>query len=266
MPRVSVSQITTLSWDFARDVAFLPGAGVRAVGVSVRKLDAVGVERAVALVRGAGLAVSCLTSSGGFPLDDPAGIDAALAATRGHLAAAAALGAETLFVLPGHAPQWSFEEQAERARPLLRALAADAARAGVRLAIEPVSQLRADLGFLHTFHDALDLADEIDSPSLGVVLEVNTAWVERGLYRNIAERTGRIAVVQVSDFALGTLAASDRVVMGDGVIPLRRICRALAAAGYDGWYDVELLGPRIEAEGYERVVPRALAAFEALWA
>ena len=28
---------------------------------------------------------------------------------------------------------------------------------------------------------------------------------------------------------------------------------------------VELLGPRIEAEGYESVVPRALAAFEALW-
>jgi sugar phosphate isomerase/epimerase len=265
MPRVSMSQVTTLGWPFERDVAFYPSAGVRAVGVSVQKLDRVGVPRAGQLLADAGLAVSCLTSSGWFPLDDPAGTEAALARTRVHVDAAAALGAECLFVLPGHAPRLSWEEQAARSRPLLRALLPDAERAGVRLAIEPVSQLRVDLGFLHTFADALDFADEIDSPWLGVVLELNNAWVERNLYRNIANRTRRIAVVQVNDFAAGTLAASDRVVIGDGDIPLRRICRALAAAGYDGWYDVELLGPRIESEGYERVVPRALAAFEALW-
>jgi sugar phosphate isomerase/epimerase len=260
-----MSQITTLEWPFERDVAFLPGVGVRAVGLSVRKLDAIGLDRARALLGSAGLAVSCLTSSGAFPLDDPAGVDAALARTRGHLAAAAALGAEVLFVLPGHAPSLSWEEQADRSRPILRTLADEAARLGVRLAIEPVSQLRVDLGFLHTFHDALDFADEVDSPWLGVVLEVNNAWIERGLYRNIADRTARIAIVQVNDFKVGTMMASDRVVMGDGDIPLRRICRALEDAGYRGWWDIELLGPRIEAEGYESVVPRALAAFEALW-
>jgi sugar phosphate isomerase/epimerase len=72
--------------------------------------------------------------------------------------------------------------------------------------------------------------------------------------------------VQVSDFAAGTMVASERVVMGDGDIPLRRICQAIAAAGYDGWWDIELLGSRIEAEGYESVVPRALARFRELWA
>jgi sugar phosphate isomerase/epimerase len=266
MRRVSLSQVTTLGWPFERDVAFYPAAGVRAVGVSVHKLDTVGVDRAQALLRAAGLSVSCLTSSGMFPLDDAAGVDEALARTRRHLAAAATLGAECLFILPGHAPALSWEEQAERARPILRALVADAAAARVRLAIEPVSQLRMDLGFLHSFHDALDLADEIDSPWLGVVLEVNNAWIERGLYRNVAERTARIGVVQVNDFAVGTLQASDRVVMGDGDIPLRRICHALEDAGYRGWWDIELLGPRIEAEGYECDLPRALAAFEALWA
>jgi sugar phosphate isomerase/epimerase len=265
MRRVSMSQVTTMGWPFERDAAFYPTVGIRAVGVSVRKLDAVGVDRARELLGNAGLAVSCVTSSGWFPLDDPAGCDAALARTRGHLAAAAALGAECLFLLPGHAPSLAWEEQAARARPILAALAGEAAEMRVRLAIEPVSQLRVDLGFLHTFQDALDLADEIDSPWLGVVLEVNNAWIERGLYRNIAERTDRIAVVQMNDFKAGTMQASDRVVMGDGDIPLRRICRALDAAGYAGWWDIELLGPRIEEEGYESVVPRALAAFDALW-
>jgi sugar phosphate isomerase/epimerase len=261
-PRVSMSQVTTFRWSFEEDVAFHARHGVRAIGVSVRKLEAVGAARAAGLVREAGLAVSCVTSSGPFPLEDAAGMTETV---RRHLAAAAELGAGCLLVLPGHAPRLSWEEQAALARPIVAGLARDAERARVRLAVEPVSQLRMDLGFLHGFGDALDFVDELASPWLGVVLELNNAWIERALYANIGDRTDRIAIVQVNDFAVGTLAASDRVVMGDGDIPLRRIVRALAAAGYDGWYDIELLGPRIEAEGYESVVPRALRAFDALW-
>jgi sugar phosphate isomerase/epimerase len=122
-----------------------------------------------------------------------------------------------------------------------------------------------DLCFLHSFHDALDFADQIGLPEVGVVLELNNAWIERHLDANLRTRTGRIAVVQVSDFAVGTLRASERVMIGDGDIPLRRLVHALAAAGYDGWYDIELLGPAIEAAGYETVVPCALARFRELW-
>jgi len=264
-PRVSMSQITTLRWPFERDVAMFAAAGATAMGVSVRKVQDVGVPRAVRLLRDAGLAVSCLTSSGLFRLDDAAATQTALARTREHLAAAAELGAGCLFVLPGHAPVLSWEEAAERARPFLETLLPEAERRGVRLAVEPVSQLRVDLGFLHSFADALDFVDEIGSPWLGVVLELNNAWSERALYANIRDRLDRIAIVQVSDFRAGTMAASERVMIGDGDIPLRRICRALAAAGYAGWYDIELLGAAIEAEGYESVVPRALARFRELW-
>jgi sugar phosphate isomerase/epimerase len=128
-----------------------------------------------------------------------------------------------------------------------------------------VSQLRVDLGFLHSLADALDFVDGTPSPWLGVVLELNNAWIERGLYDNLRDRGDRIAIVQVSDFKVGTLAASERVVIGDGDIPLRRICHALADTGYAGWWDIELLGSAIEAEGYESVVPRALKRFQELW-
>jgi len=265
VPRFSVSQITTLGWPFERDVDAYAAAGVRGIGVSIRKLEAYGVARAVRRLREAKLTVSCLTSSGGFPLGDAGGERAALDRTRAHLAAAAELGATSLLVLPGAAGALSWEEAAARARPLLAALLPAAEDAGVRLALEPTSQLRIDLAFLHSFDEALDFADTIDSPWLGVVLELNNAWIERRLYENIRRRVAQIALVQVSDFKIGTMCASERVVIGDGDIPLRRICRALADGGYDGWYDIELLGPAIEAEGYEAVVPRAVAAFRALW-
>jgi sugar phosphate isomerase/epimerase len=264
-PRFSVSQITTLHWPFERDVEAFATAGAPAIGVAIRKLEATGVERAAQLVRAAGLRVSCLTSSGPFPLGDAGGEHAALERARRHLDAAAALGAECLMVLPGSAVGSSWEEQAARARPLIEALVPAAEAAGVRIALEPTSQLRMDLAFLHAFDEALDFVEAIGSAQVGVVLEVNNAWIERHLYDNIARRTAGIALVQVSDFAVGTMQASDRVVIGDGHIPLGRICRALAAAGYAGWYDIELLGPAIEAEGYESVVPRAVTRFKGLW-
>lgn len=265
MVRFSLSQITTLNWPFERDVEAYVAAGVPAVGVAIRKLEACGVARAARLLREAGLAVSCLTSSGPFPLGDSSGERAALERTCRHLEAAAELGADCLMVLPGSAAGWSWEETAERARPLIEALIPLAEQARIRVALEPTSQLRMDLAFLHGFDEALDFADAIGSPWVSVVLEINNAWIERRLYDNIHQRTARIGVVQVNDFKVGTLSASDRVMIGDGDIPLRRICRALAAAGYDRWYDIELLGPAIEAEGYASVVPRAIARFRALW-
>ena len=263
--RVSLSQITTPHWSFERDVEAVASAGIDGIGVAIRKLEAYGVERAARLLRASRLAVSCLTSSGLFPLGDEAGEQAALERTRRHLDAAAELGAECLMVLPGSAIGWSWEEAAARARPLIEALVPRAEQTGVRIALEPTSQLRMDLAFLHSFDEALDFADAIGSPWVTVVLELNNAWIERHLYDNIQRRTVGIGLVQISDFAVGTLTASERVVIGDGDIPLRRICRALAAAGYDRWYDIELLGPAIEAEGYASVVPRAIAQFCALW-
>jgi len=263
--RFSLSEITTLGWPFERDVAAFAAAGAPGIGVSVAKLERYGIDRGTRLLRDAGLPVSCLTSSGPFPLGDAAGEAAALDRARRHLDVAAELGASCLFLLTGARPALSWEEAAARARPLVESLVAAAAAVRVRVALEPTSQLRMDLSFLHSFDEALDFVDAIDSPWLGVVLELNNAWIERRLYDNIRRRTARIAIVQVSDFKVGTLAASERVMIGDGDIPLRRICRALADAGYAGWYDIELLGRAIEAEGYEAVVPRALRRFRELW-
>ena len=260
-----MSQVTTLEWPFERDVEASVAAGVPGIGLSLRKLETYGAARAAALLQKAGLGVSCVTSTGLFALDHPATVRAGLEDARRHLEWAATVGAACLVVLPGSAPALSWEEAAIRSRGFLEALLPDAERHEMRLAVEPVSQLRMDLGFLHSFAEALDFVDAIGSPWLGVVLEINNAWIERGLYANISGRTDRIALVQISDFKVGTRCASERVVIGDGDIPLRRIVGALDSAGYDGWYDIELLGPAIEAEGYEAVVPRAVERFRALW-
>jgi sugar phosphate isomerase/epimerase len=47
-------------------------------------------------------------------------------------------------------------------------------------------------------------------------------------------------------------------VIGDGDIPLERLLAMILDAGYAGMFDLELLGPKIEAEGYLSATRRSL--------
>jgi len=263
-PQISVSAVSSVQWTFDEDLAFWTQAGIDHVGLSLRKLEAAGIDAAVRRIADAGLRVSNIVELGWWDLRDdatwPRQQDRLLAAVD---AAGVVGGCLVLTTGPAYPMEW--DDAVAALDGAITPIRNHARARGVPLTVEPTSQLRMDLAFVHSFADALDLADEVGSPWLGVVLELNNAWIERALYDNIRRRTDRIAIVQVSDFKVGTMAASDRVMIGDGDIPLRRICSALADAGYDGWYDIELLGPAIEAEGYEAVVPRAVQRFRELW-
>jgi sugar phosphate isomerase/epimerase len=137
----------------------------------------------------------------------------------------------------------------------------EARRRDVRFALEHTHALRADVGFVHTLADAVDLARRL---GVGVCMEINACWGERALAQTIARSVDVLRLVQVSDYVIGTTTTPDRTVPGDGDIPLLRILGLLEAAGYRGCYDLELIGPRIEAEGYETAVPRAVASLAGL--
>jgi hypothetical protein len=51
-------------------------------------------------------------------------------------------------------------------------------------------------------------------------------------------------------------------VPGDGAIPIKRMLDWALAAGYGGAFELELLGPRIEKEGYLEATTRAVANIE----
>ena len=70
--------------------------------------------------------------------------------------------------------------------------------------------------------------------------------------------------MQVSDYAIGTHTTPDRLVPGDGDIPLGRIVGQLLDAGYEGVFDIEMIGPRIEDEGYESAIRRSIDVVQAL--
>jgi sugar phosphate isomerase/epimerase len=253
--RVSLSAISTFSWELDTDLAFYAEAGVTNVGVSVAKLERFGWEDGVRRVVDAGLRVTNLIGLGPFDLAEPSRWDAQRERIWRALGAATAVGAECLVLTTGPAGPLPWEEAADALEAALAPVLPEARARGVPFAIEHTNSLRVDVGFVHTLADAVDLARRL---GVGVCMEVNACWAERGLEETIAAGADRLRLVQVSDFAVGTLSTPNRLVPGDGDIPLGRILGHVLAAGYAGCFDLELIGPRIEEEGYDSACRRSV--------
>jgi sugar phosphate isomerase/epimerase len=263
-PRVCVSAISSFRNSLEEDLAFWDRHGIDRVGVSVAKLEAHGWRDGVALVSDAvarGLRVVNLIGLGPFRLAEPEQWNSQRERLVRSVAAAREFAAECLVFTTGPATPLSWDEAAGALEAALAPVLVEARAAGVSFAIEHTNSLRVDVGFVHTLHDVIDLARRLDT---GVCMEINACWAERDLARTIARGHDCIRLVQVSDFRVGTLATPDRRVPGDGDIPLRRVLGDVVAAGYTGSFDLELIGPSIEDEGYDYAVPRAVAALEAL--
>jgi sugar phosphate isomerase/epimerase len=89
-------------------------------------------------------------------------------------------------------------------------------------------------------------------------LELVCCWYERGLEKLVRENLDMLTLVQIADVENGTTSTPNRSVIGDGDIPLERLLAMLLDAGYEGMFDLELLGPKIEAEGHRSATRRSL--------
>jgi sugar phosphate isomerase/epimerase len=253
--RVSVSAICTYDWSLTEDLDFYAAESIRNVGISLVKLERHGWAEGAARVRDAGLRVTNLIGLGPFHLAHPEQWEQQRERLLLAIEAGATVGAECMVVTTGPAGPLPWEDAADALAEALAPVLTEARARGVPFALEHTNSLRVDVGFVHTLADVMDLARRLD---IGVCMEVNACWAERGLAATIATGVDRLRLVQVSDFAVGTLSTPNRLVPGDGDIPLARILGQVLDAGYPGCFDLELIGPAIEAEGYAAAVPRAI--------
>jgi sugar phosphate isomerase/epimerase len=258
--RLSVSAVSSWGWSLDEDLAFWANAGIDHVGLSLRKLEEAGLDAAVARVRDAGLRVSNIVELGWWELDEPGTWGAQQDRLLGAVEAAAELGG-CLVSTTGPAGSLEWDAAADALAAAIAPVASAASAVGVPLTIEPTGPLRLDLSFVTTFRDGVDLARQL---GVQVCMEVNSCFAERGLVASIADAGAVLGHVQLSDFVIGSLCTPDRAVPGDGDVDLARVLGAVLASGYVGAYELELVGPRIEAEGYDSAIRRAVAHLDEL--
>lgn len=247
-------------WTLDEDLSFWHEAGIDHVGLSFRKLEDVGLDAAVARVRDAGLRVSNIVELGWWDLGAPSTWPQQQERLRGAVSVAVSLGG-CLVLTTGPALHMGWDDAAARLAEALAPVRTVAVRSGVPITVEHTGALRLDLSFVTTFADGVDLAREL---GVGLCMEVNSCFAERGLSTSIAASADVLAHVQLSDFVVGSLCTPDRAVPGDGDIALDHIIGWIAASGYDGMFELELVGPRIEDEGYAGAIRRSVAYLDAL--
>lgn len=251
-PRLSLNQATTRHWTVGEAVRGCAEAGIPGIGLWRDAVAAAGAQRAGRLARDCGLTVTSLCRGGFLTGPDQAARDAALAGNRRAIEEAATVGAPVLVLVCGGLPAGSRDLTGARRMVAdgIAALAPDAAAHGVRLAIEPMHPMFcADRSVVCTVAQALAIARPFPAGQVGIMVDAYHVWWDPGAEDAIAAAGPRIAGYQVSDWILplGSDVLLSRGHVGDGCIDFRRLGRALRAAGYQGWTEVEIFSEAVWA-------------------
>jgi sugar phosphate isomerase/epimerase len=243
--RLSLNQATVKDLGLSEAAALCVRHEIPAIGLWRDRVAELGVARSAATVRAAGLHVSSLCRGGFFTHADADARAAALADNRAAITEAAELGADTLILVSGGLVPGS------RDLGLARRIIADAIaelvptaqRLGVRLGIEALHPMFcADRCVISRLGEALDLALRFPADAVGVVVDTYHVWWDARLGDDIARAGQRIVSYQMSDWVLplpqDTLLGRGHI--GDGVIDFAPISASVAAAGYDGYIEVEI--------------------------
>ncbi len=251
-PRVAVNAMSSRTWSFEQDLQLWRAMGLNQAGLWWRKLDP-GRSAKIAALSDAGISAATVVS-GTFDLAAPQTWATSRAAIAASVRTAVATGGRSVYITPGRPDGRTWTELLDVFAAAVGPSLANADRQGVRLSIEP--SRRSSASFVNSLGDAIDVAK---ATGVGLVLDFGNCWMERDLERVIHLAGPYLALVQLCDIRLGpdSPSSGDRVVPGDGVLPLSRLLHAVLDTGYDGLFDIELVGPVVEREGYEATVRRA---------
>jgi sugar phosphate isomerase/epimerase len=236
-PRLSIlSRFHEPNASLPEELEQLHAAGVRRAGVRAARLRAVGLDTAASSVARTGITVTHLGLGGMLPLAEPGLMDTARRNALRAVDAARAVGASSVYGPTGGAPALDWEDAATSFVSGIEPVAAYAATKGLAVLIEPTVPLFADVSILTTLSDTAELAQRA---GIGVCVDVQHCWRERGLRGAIRRAAPLTGMVQISDWIPGRRDYV-RGVPGEGAVPLERILGWVLEEGYEGLFDLEV--------------------------
>ncbi len=240
-------------------------AGVRGITVWRDALAGRSARAAGDRIRRAGLEVVSLCRGGFFVNADEEERIVAIEENRSAVREAAELGAPLVVLVCGADPAVPLPLAREQIRTGIEAVLPLASQLGVKLAIEPLHPMYADTRSAITdLATANRMCEEIDSPALGVAVDVYHLWFDPALETEIERAGERVLAFHVCDWRTPTRdLLTDRGLMGEGCIDIPAIRGWVEAAGFDGFIEVEIFSTEYWALEQRSYIERIVGAYEA---
>lgn len=173
------------------------------------------------------------------------------------------IGCPCIVVVPSPKPDgadWS--EVRQQTVQALSELADVAAPYGTKLAFEFLAPASCSV---RTLAQSWEIVRATGRTEVGLVLDTYHFYVGGSSWESLdefdIERLFIVHINDVEDLPLIQLTDADRLLPGEGVLPLRRILSRLKARGYDGAYSLEVMRP---AYRQRDPLEYARAGFEAI--
>ncbi len=253
--RLSVLEVSTLRWSFEDDAIRYQKHGYNAIGIWRPKLADFGEPKGKELLRELGLRVSSLHWAGGFTGNDGRTFRESMVDAFDAVQIAADLEADCLTILAGSRNGHTKSHAKRLLTQAIKELAECAQALGVQLAVEPMhSGCAHDFTFLTNVPDTLEIIQKISNSNVGIVFDCYHMAQDRHVLEWLPSVVPFIRLVQCGDSKSAPVGEQNRCPLGQGRIPIAEIISTIERHGYDGYYEIELIGEDVEDFEYEQLL------------
>jgi sugar phosphate isomerase/epimerase len=244
LSKLCIHTITTKPWPIEVAAKQFATAGVKGITVWRDALHGRNIRQTGQLLRDHDLTIVSLCRGGFFPNVVATKRALALDDNRRAIEEAAELGTKLIVLVCGADPMQSLEDSRKQIRDGIESLLPQAEANGIQLAIEPLHPMYADTrSAINTLAQANDMVEELNSPWVGVAVDVYHLWWDPALETEIKRcaKNNALLAFHICDWKSPTLdLLNDRGLMGEGCIPIKKIRSWVEAAGFNGFNEVEI--------------------------
>lgn len=263
--KLCLHTFTNKPWNLSQCIDNYSKAGIKGISIWRNVLEGQNLKTVKRQLDEADLSIVSLARGGFFPSVNASERALAIEDNKKLIEEAAILGAPLIVLVCGSDGRQSLETSREQIQEGIENLLPFATETNVKLAIEPLHPMYAgDKSAVNTLAQANDMVEAINSPQVGVAIDVYHVWWDPNLELEIRRcgQNNSLFAFHICDWNVPTLDfLTDRGLMGDGCIPIRKIRSWVEEAGFSGFNEVEIFSDKYWAMDQKEYLDKIKLAY-----
>ena len=265
MERLCIHTITTKPLGFEQACEKFAARGVKGISIWRDAVEGLEPRQVKEILKANRLSPVSYVRGGFFPSLDPDQRKAAITDNLKMLEEAASMDLPMVVLVCGAEPKQSLQTSRDQIKQGIASLLPRAHELGVKLAVEPLHPMYADLrSAITSLGQANDLTEYFNDDYLGIAVDVYHLWFDDDLENQIRRcgANNKIFAYHICDWNVPTVdMLNDRGLMGEGCIPLKEIRTWVEDAGFNGFIEVEIFSTRFWAGDQDVFLDKIVEAY-----